>query len=750
LMTLINTESPMNKMKKITKNNVLKFLTGKKKTLFFLIYTILVVFILSPLLSGQEKQASGSALNLLQLLGIEVSPESLDYVQNKTQFQLHTLLTEQRHPKTWNLSEKIKTDLPGGLHMLFSVDEDIAARLEALSASPQVLEDLSQEIKQTVLNRKKIYFYGCGATGRLAKQMESTFWRPFWKSVSENSAIWAKVEKALGPDVGERLIGEMTGGDRALISSLEGFEDLQLIGQLQLKDHQIEKDDLVICITEGGETSSVIGTILAALEQWKQAPDYSPAKSRRKLYFVYNNPDDRLRPFDRSRQVIDEPGITKINLTTGPMAIAGSTRMQATTIETYVLGVALEKATFDLLEEILTPKELQKLGFSHKYGIVKNLKAFSSLLSPIKNAVPQIAPWTELEASTYASSHFSTYFAGKALITVFIDSTERSPTFRLYPLDTINEPSRKCWIQVWTQAEDRRQAWQNFLGRPFRGLKEDFYRSEFEEKVEDPYLRQAALESLKKAGDNQQDLYDFSFSEFNIKKRGPKPDDLGVLITLSPEENNLLDNNSVINQFASLFLKNGANLIMVNIADLPEKKMAERESEVQNFYQKMTSNKNQKILQVWIGIDKENDPFQLRQNIALKMILNAHSTAVMTKLGRVIGNTMTNVSPSNLKLIGRATYLIQSHVNDCLRQPGWIKKYGLRPPIRYGEANAVLFDSIAFLQQKQEVAGQTAEVALSIIRILESLRQKKGISNEEALSIVQNVGLAEYLNKVIS
>jgi hypothetical protein len=29
----------------------------------------------------------------------------------------------------------------------------------------------------------------------------------------------------------------MTGGDRALISSLEGLEDLQLIGELQLEDH---------------------------------------------------------------------------------------------------------------------------------------------------------------------------------------------------------------------------------------------------------------------------------------------------------------------------------------------------------------------------------------------------------------------------------------------------------------------------------------------------------------------------------
>ena len=43
----------------------------------------------------------------------------------------------------------------------------------------------------------------------------------------------------------------MTGGDRALISSLEGLEDLQLIGDLQLDDHKIRKGDLVFAVTEG-------------------------------------------------------------------------------------------------------------------------------------------------------------------------------------------------------------------------------------------------------------------------------------------------------------------------------------------------------------------------------------------------------------------------------------------------------------------------------------------------------------------
>lgn len=694
----------------------------------------------------KQEQVSPSP-GLLQLLGLEVSPESLDYVQNKTQFQLHTLLTEQRHPKTWNLSERIKTDVPAALHMLFSVDEDIVARLEELATGPGDLQQLSAEIKNTIRAGHRIYIYGCGATGRLAKQMESSFWRPFWNSLRQDKALWTKIEKNLSPDIADRLTGEMTGGDRALISSLEGFEDLQLIGRLQLQDHGIKKGDLVICITEGGETSSVIGTILVALEQWKDSPGYRPEESRKKLYFIYNNPDDRLRSFDRSRSVIEEPGITRINLTTGPMAITGSTRMQATTIETYVVGAALQAAVYQLLSEFLSVKELQKIGFSRPYDLVGTLKEFQQVLSRIRTAVPQIADWTALEARTYAGNHFSTYFAGQALITVFIDSTERSPTFRLFPLDTVEEQARRCWIQVWTPAGDKRQAWLSFLGRPFCGLREEFYRTHFEEKVEDPYLKRAALESLKKAGNNQQELYDFAFDEFNLKKRGPQAGDLGVIVCLTPEEKEILDQASPFNRFIRLFLQEKANVVLVSANDLTEKQAATLQKKIHDTFSRSTAGGQVELIQVWLNLGRDNDPFHLKQNVGLKMVLNAHSTAVMARLGRVIGNTMTNVSPSNLKLIGRATYLIQSHVNDRLRQPDWIRKFGHRFEISYAEANAVLFDSIAFLRDNQNVVGQTAEVALSIIRILESIRQKRGVSNEEALAILQQVGLADYLSQ---
>jgi N-acetylmuramic acid 6-phosphate (MurNAc-6-P) etherase len=690
--------------------------------------------LLAPAAGGQ---ANGS---LLQLLGIAASPESVDYVVGKTQFQLHTLLTEQRHPKTWSLGERAAADTEAALRMLAAVDEDVAARLETLAGEKAVLDQLVSGIEAAVLGRKKIYVYGCGATGRLAKQMESAFWRPFWKKVQAERDLWAKVQAAVGPDVGDRLIGEMTGADRALISSLEGFEDLQLIGRLQLGDRGVAKGDLVIGVTEGGETSSVIGTVLGALEQWKAAAGFDPRESRKNIYFIYNNPNDRLMPFERSRRVLEADGITKINLTTGPQAVTGSTRMQATTIEAYVLASAFQTAAERMLRRSFWKKDMVRLGFASETGIDARLRRFPALLQEIKAKIPALARLTNLEAQAYAANKHSTYFAKQGLITVFIDSTERSPTFRLYPLDTVAEPARKCWIQVWTEAPDAKSAWRAFLGRPFRGLGAEIYRKPFEEQIEDPYLKDKALASLEKAGDGQALLYDFSFAEPNTKKHGLQAGDVAVAALLPAEIASFRDVNSSFRRFADMAAKSGAGLGLIEIAEKPARGAGAPPDPAAVLGPSKTPR-----VTIRLEVSGDNDPFGLDAQIALKMALNAHSTAVMAKLGKVVGNTMTNVSPTNLKLIGRATYLIQLHVNDTLAAPGWVRSNGVRKPISYGEANAVLFDSIAFVKERMEDVGQAAEVPLSIVRILESIRRKRGLTPDEALEIVRKPGLAAYL-----
>jgi N-acetylmuramic acid 6-phosphate (MurNAc-6-P) etherase len=681
-------------------------------------------------------------VSVLDILEITPTPESVDYVNNKKQFQLHTLLTEQRHPKTWNFSEVVQENTLSGLQMLNSVDVDIQKKLEILSKDTNSFDEISTFMSNKLLNGQKIFVYGCGATGRLAKQMESTFWRPFWTKIRNKKQIWAKINRHL-PNIENQLIGEMTGGDRALISSLEGFEDLQLIGSLQIDDRNVKKGDIVIAVTEGGETSSVIGAILKAHDQWVKSENYIPNESAKHLFFVYNNPDEVLLPFDRSRKVLEEKGITKINLTTGPQAITGSTRMQATTIETYVVGSIIESAIYKVLSQFLNNYELKNIGFNSPLSYKKRFVEFSDILENVKDALLPLSELTDIEANTYRNNKYTTYYAEEGIVTVFTDSTERSPTFRLAPLDTILEKVRKSWIQVWTKADNQAEGWLYLLKRPFKGLSDSFYREHFLTEIDDPYLKNAALNSLKNAGDDQQYFYDFSFSKFNLENRNFKKDDLGVAVALSDEGDSLTHSNSYFLRFFDLVRKNLANAGFVTIIDKDKDNLRRIENNIDNYLSDGTS-----PIIVPIYMNTKNDPLMIKQNIAIKLILNTHSTAVMGILGKVVGNTMTNVSPSNLKLIGRATYLILSHVNDTLLSPKFINKYGERKEITYMEANAVLYDSIDFLKNVDTSRDQPAEVALSIVRILESLKYMKKVTNNDALNIVMSQGLANYLENI--
>ncbi len=660
--------------------------------------------------------------NVLELLRLTPSPQSVDYVTGKQQFHLFNLLTEQRHPRTWNLSSTIQSDVEVGLRLLLSVDEDISRRFAELARDPRDLERAAAAVADALRSGRRIYVYGCGATGRLAKQMESTFWRPFWAGL-QHHPLWSRLRPKLPANVGELLVGEMTGADRALVSSLEGFEDLQLIGRLQLADHGIARGDVVICVTEGGETSSVIGTALAALDQYGPLDDSVREEARRHLYFVYNNPDDVLRPFHRSAAVIDNPAITKINLTTGPQAITGSTRLQATTSETFVVGIVLEEAIGRVLAETLEPGELRELGLEPR-GIASRLCDFGAVKARVDDAAAAMARFTALEAATYRRGRFATYFAKTALITVFIDSTERSPTFRLFPLDRIDDKERRCWVQVWTEASDSSQAWRTFLGRPFKGLHPSSYREPFETLVDDPYLKEAALKSLQNAGDDQEMLYDFSFAARNLTTRGPSEGDLGVLVLVDGELREMEQPGSAPRRFLELFHRKGGNVaVLLVTGPVP----AHSTGSLQALLGPGDSFTH-------IALDEGPDPLTLKRQIALKMMLNAHSTGIMAVLGRVVGNTMTNVSPSNLKLIGRATYLVMTHVNDAL--PG---------AVTFAEANAVVMDAIEYVRAEQ--MGQTAEVALSIIRIVEAVRRGACVSWPEARQILDAQGLAQFLRR---
>ena len=249
------------------------------------------------------------------------------FINEEKAFRLGELLTESSHPKTRTLSQTLRTNLPEGIRLLQSVDDDIPPAVEKVFQQDP-FKELIKTFSKAIKARKRIFFTGCGATGRLSILLE-TAWRRFWRTLKQTHPDIA----ACMPGMEDLTISVMAGGDFALIKSVEGFEDFPDFGRYQLKQGGVSSGDVVVAITEGGETPFVIGTAWQGLDVGA------------KVFFVYNNPTDLLSRFvQRSREVIEEPRITKLDLSTGSMAITGSTRMQATTAELLVVGCALEIA----------------------------------------------------------------------------------------------------------------------------------------------------------------------------------------------------------------------------------------------------------------------------------------------------------------------------------------------------------------------------------------------------------------------
>ncbi len=202
-------------------------------------------------------------------------------------------------------------NLPEAIKVLKELDNDT---VKVLIDKTKQICDLKNKINETLKAGNNIFFCGCGATGRLSLTIET---------------LWRQVHK--GDGLKDRVFSFMSGGDVALIRSIENFEDYPQYGARQLIEAGFKPGDLLISTTEGGETPFVIG-----------ATEKAALISDRKPFFLYCNPDDILcEVAERSKLVIQNQHIEKINLTVGPMAVTGSTRMQSSTILLAAAGIAM-------------------------------------------------------------------------------------------------------------------------------------------------------------------------------------------------------------------------------------------------------------------------------------------------------------------------------------------------------------------------------------------------------------------------
>lgn len=76
------------------------------------------------------------------------------------------------------------------MQKLLSVDNDVSNKLNELALHPEPLQLMADAFQKALEENKKIYFYGCGATGRLGKfNLKAQFGDHFGKGRKQVSRI---------------------------------------------------------------------------------------------------------------------------------------------------------------------------------------------------------------------------------------------------------------------------------------------------------------------------------------------------------------------------------------------------------------------------------------------------------------------------------------------------------------------------------------------------------------------------------
>src|SRR5256885_3389841 len=147
------------------------------------------------------------------------------------------------------------------------------------------------------------------------------------------------------------------------------------------------------------------------------------------------------------------------------MAITGSTRMQATTIQLCVVLTVLEMVLCDLMKELEPngPCAMASDPVPSEF-LEKFTKAHTALMS--NQVLSQLAKLVELEESVYRSGHKNNYFADGFGIDVLTDTTERSPTYCTPPFRKFDDATAtESWAFLFVPYAETTLAWERIIKR---------------------------------------------------------------------------------------------------------------------------------------------------------------------------------------------------------------------------------------------------------------------------------------------
>ena len=539
-----------------------------------------------------------------------------DFIDNEKQFHLGFLPTEQSNPITATLEEDFRRSTRAGVQCLQRGDRQIPIVMRHVFASPE-FRSLVDSMVATLtapaptsptippfhhstispFHPPRIIFSGCGATGRLSILLES-MWRDFFhRRAAELTAEELKLA--------DRSASIMTGGDFALIRSVEFFEDYAEGGRRQAEALNVGEGDTFVAITEGGETSSVLGTLKYAAEHGARC------------FLVFNNPADLLRGhLDRCREAIDNPKVTVLDIYCGAMSVAGSTRMQATSSEQLLCSCALEAALCRVL-----PRFAKETASDYTL-------AFEGLLAGLESPEGRagLVKAIEFEKGVYEKGGRITYLADKCMLDLFTDNTERAPTFMIPPLRSSRERDlAQSWAFVKNPLHPTERCWHEMMRRAPRCL----------EFTSDDARSLGMPQSFV---DNPPLI---KYSDLITYMIGNEP---------APER---------IEGYAR------AAAVTLTVGDCPTDFMAAADKLAAAWPEKVHfhigsggSRPVATVPSIHIDFPIADSPLEIWKHLAVKLAFNCLSTGTMAAMGRVAGNWMSWVSMSNKKLIDRCIRLL--------------------------------------------------------------------------------------------
>lgn len=350
------------------------------------------------------------------------------FLENEGEYRMGYVEAEQSNPKTRMLDKTFAENPQKGVEMLLSVDEDLV-KLFSDTVASEAFDAFCRKLKEVICGKGRIIFSGCGSSGRLCMCIEKAF----------RNAV-----KEMGmPELADKAVTIMTGGDYALIRAVESFEDYMVLSEMQVDELEPTSDDLLIGVTATGETTSILGSAIHA------------SKKGAHIYMVVcSDPRTMIGKMERVDKLYLRDNVDVIYMPCGAMAITGSTRMQSSTIEMSVIMAAFEIVLAEVAGERLSKKYITD--------------AFENTVAYLKTpeTVKMLAEYAVKEAEIYGEGGYVTYFSENYVFDILTDTTERAPTFATPPLrQQCKKEQPLSWAFVKNPRLANEDAWFSCFGR---------------------------------------------------------------------------------------------------------------------------------------------------------------------------------------------------------------------------------------------------------------------------------------------